>query len=113
MSFLFKDDPLLQPAADDSKDDDNASKTSKVKDSGVSRVFLIGVAPRMSELYDTVDHLMEHLAVEKLKEFLPNARLCVAVDIKMMMIVEGDNTHSVNSCLLFFFRLFELSALQI
>jgi len=88
LQLLFKGDFLLS-TAEATCDADDKKWRKMLKDSGVRRVLLVAVAPNVAENYDNVNNILQKLKLEELEAFLPNARTCVAVDLKMMILMLG------------------------
>ena len=67
----------------------SSSMSKRVKDSGVKRVFVIGIVPKVSEYYVNVKRLWISIGIQALQK-----KYTVATDLKLCNIILGMMSHS-------------------
>lgn len=83
-SFVFNDDPLVNPDAPEGARALHAARKEGVKDTGVLRVYCLGLLEGAQESHDSVRWLFDsHDSLCSLTDAFPHAMICLALDGKM------------------------------
>lgn len=89
-SFVFNDDPLVNPDAPEGARELHAARKEGVKDTGVLRVYCLGLLEGAKEGLKSVRWLFDsHPSLCLLPEAFPNAMICLPLDGKMQNFVMG------------------------
>lgn len=87
VQLLFEDDDLLTGRKEGGGGTWAAGKF--VLDNGVSRVFIIALAPDLDEKYESLSFILKLLKLDTLSAIFRKAKLAVCVDLKMQMLILG------------------------
>ncbi len=88
LQFLTNSDPFFQPTIAVTP----ATAKSFYKNSGASSTLIIAALPAAKEEPNNIDFVLSQLDIEALLKSLPNAKLCVCADLKMILLLYGQKS---------------------